>query len=97
MPTTGLQRTAECGGHNSSTRLRLSDRTSGLLSRANVALNEDYSDEPPSNRTSTCRCIRLYGSTSRRMVNPAPFDRLVRPIYSGDAAHLEDVSNAPRR
>ena len=79
-----------------------SDRTPGLLSRvpgelAQGTRNEDYSDEPPSNRTSTCRCIRLYGSTSRRMVNPAPFDRLVRPIYSGDAAHLEDVSNAPRR
>ena len=58
--------------------------------------DEDYSDEPPSNRTSTYPCIRLYGSTSRRMVNPAPFDRLVRPTYSGDAAHLEDVSKASR-
>ncbi len=78
-----------------------SDRTPGLLSRAERRRSrhslEDYSDEPPSNRTSTYRCIRLYGSASRRMVNPAPFGRLVRPIYTGDAAHLEDVSNAPRR
>ncbi len=77
-----------------------SDRTPGLLSRAGRhrpgTQNEDYSDEPPSNRTSTYPCIRLYGSTSRRMVNPAPFGRLVRPTYTGDAAHLEDASNAPR-
>ena len=78
-----------------------SDRTPGLLSRAGRRRPghpfEDYSDEPPSNRTSPYRGIRLYGSASRRMVNPAPFGWLVRPTCTGDAAHLEDVSNAPRR
>ena len=57
---------------------------------------EDYSDEPPSNRTSTSRCIRLYGSTSRRVVSPASLSRLVRLGLPGDAAHLNHASKAPR-
>ena len=60
-----------------------SDRTPGLPSTAGRLrpgrVNEVYSDEPPSNRTSTSRCIRLYGSTPWRVVNSAPFRRLVRP------------------
>ena len=40
--------------------------------------------------------IRLYGSASWREVNPAPLDRLVRPVLPGDAAHLEHVSTALR-
>jgi hypothetical protein len=60
-----------------------SDRTSGLPSAAGRLrpwrVSEVYSDEPPSNRTSTSRCIRLYGSAPWRVVSPAPFRRLVRP------------------
>ncbi len=100
MPATGQLPSAECGDHDSPTRLHLSDRTPGLLSRAERRRSrhpvEDYSDEPPSNRTSHSHGIRLYGSASWREVNPAPLDRLVRPVLPGDAAHLEDVSNAPR-
>jgi len=99
-PATGLRPSAECGDHDSPTRFQLSDRTPGLLSRAERRRSrhsiEDYSDEPPSNRTSHSHGIRLYGSASRREVNPAPLDRLVRPVLPGDAAHLEHVSKALR-
>ena len=36
------------------------------------SLNEDYSEEPPSNRTSHSRGIRLYGEPKRRVMKPAP-------------------------
>jgi len=79
----------------------LSDRTPGLLCGTVLAYEPSgrlqvYSDEPPSNWTSHSRGIQLYESAPWRMVNPAPLDRLVRPVLPGGAAHLEDASNVPR-
>ena len=50
-----------------------SDRTPGLIPVERTSLHETglYSDEPPSNRTSTSRCIRLYESVSRWLVRPS--------------------------
>jgi hypothetical protein len=50
------------------------DRTLGFLRTFTLPNNgsqiRDYSNEPPSNRTSHSRGIRLYGPTSMRMVSP---------------------------
>jgi hypothetical protein len=54
----------------------------------------DYSDEPPSSRTSHSHGIRLYGSITRRVVNLAPLARLVRPGLPGVTARLDDASDA---
>lgn len=58
--------------------------------------NEDYADEPPSNRTSHSHGIRLYGSAPVRVVNAAPLAEVVNHGLPGGTAHLSDVSNAPR-
>ena len=54
-----------------------SGRTSRLLSRQLQNDNEDYFDEPPSNRTSPSRGIRLYESASGGWLIPTPFIWLV--------------------
>lgn len=88
----------------------LSGRTPGLLGDADVSgkslprnvllaygttsTSQDYSDEPPSNRTSHSHGIRLYGSITRRVVKLAPLARLVRPGLPGVTAHLDDASDA---
>lgn len=55
----------------------------------------DYSLEPPSNRTSTSPCIRLYGPTTRRLVKPSPYPRLVRPGLPGVVVDLRGVLPPP--
>ena len=57
---------------------------------------EDYADEPPSNRTSHSHGIRLYWSALMRVVIAAPLAEVVSHGLPGSAAHLSDVSNAPR-
>jgi hypothetical protein len=78
-----------------------SDRTSGLLRPRLLPYEgsmsgQDYADEPPSNRTNTSPRIRLYGSAPVRVVNSAPLAEVVSLGLPGGAAHLCDVSNAPR-
>jgi hypothetical protein len=79
----------------------VSDRTSGLLSPHRLPyegsmIGKDYADEPPSNRTSHSHGIRLYGSAPLRVVNSAPLVEVVSFDLPGGAAHLSNVSNAPR-
>lgn len=82
--------------------VNLSDRTSGLLSPHLLPYKgsmrgEDYADEPPSNRTSHSHGIRLYGSQHHcGWLNAAPLAEVVSLSLPGGAAHLSDVSNAPR-
>lgn len=94
-----------CRGQSLSPLVRrtktVSDRTPGLL-RPHLLPYEgsvggrDYADEPPSNRTSHSHGIRLYGSAPLRVVNSAPLVEVVSFDLPGGAAHLDDVSNAPR-
>jgi hypothetical protein len=60
-----------------------------------AAAAKDYSDKPPSNRTSTSRCIRLYGSVARREAIPAPLAQKVNLGLPGATAHLSCVSHVP--
>ena len=81
MPAPGQHRSAECGDHDLPTRFQLSDRTSGLLSRAERRRSghpiKDYSDEPPSNRTS--RRVRSQRVTScEALFQPLPSEPDVR-------------------
>lgn len=78
-----------CQRRPHSARIRTSDRTPGLLSGV---LPEDYSDEPPLNRTSDSHRIRLEGPRPRRVVNPVPLARLVRPGLPGGRAHKHRVA-----
>lgn len=68
-----------CPRRPDSNRLRghPSDRTPGLdLAEGPPSQRTRIcSDEPPSNRTSTSRRIRLYGNTPLRLMKSAPLDR----------------------
>jgi hypothetical protein len=81
-----------------------SDRTSGLLCGETALANnssgrlprQDYSDEPPSSRTSASRRIRLYavGIVAEGKVRRAHIDG--ESTCARDAVQLSDVSDAPR-
>lgn len=51
----------------------------------------DCSGEPPSNRTSPSRGIRLYGSGTSRWAAPRPFDALVKRASLGVPAMAENA------
>lgn len=55
--------------------------------------SQDYSSKPPSSTASISRCTALYGHNTRRMVNPVPLDRLVRPVLPGVLRCPIDISH----
>jgi len=67
-----------------------SDRTPGL-SEGQLAGRRHYSGEPPSNRTSPSRGIRLYGPGTSRWAAPRPFGAWVRRASLGVPAMAEDA------
>jgi len=58
--------------------------------RLNSPNEEVYCQKPPSNRTSTSRCIRLYGSLARRVVSPSPSTWVVAQVFRVQAPIFGD-------